>query len=601
MKFRNKILLSILGIVFTLVVVLYFVVTSVTRNRIVETFSEELRSNLLTVTVFNELRGEDGMKSCMVIAESPRLKAVAEIGDRSTAHQLILDLYHNINADLVVLTDENGDPIVELYRAENRPIAGIMRHQIEQARTFTPVASVVDFDGSIYRLATAPVLIDTEILGTLTLGFVIDADEINQLMRMTNTHIAVVTPSSIFSSPAELSPSNRNTLLSIIETDEVSEFILDGSAYLGIPFRLRGYPDDPGNNYYILMKSIEKELSASLIPVRRAFLIIALPVLIATALTGAVISRGISKPIDRLVGAARHISDGAYGYMSNITARDELGILSRTFDEMSLSLKEKIDELAKLNSDLSERNEQLEEALLQLRQTQEDLLRSERLAATGKISAQLSHEINNPIHNIQSCLDTALKRTRGDSRIRELLQVAYEEVTRMSHLTRQMLNFHRTSIVEEPRTSIDLRELLDQTLKISRETLEKSGIKLAINTSDNNIPVLCSPEKIKQVLINIILNARDAMPAGGTLSVNMQAKNGTAYVSFTDTGVGIPPEHLKKIFDAFFTTKSEVRGVGLGLSVSYGIMQQHNGTIDVSSAPGKGSTFTISLPLFMGG
>jgi signal transduction histidine kinase len=601
MKFRNKILLSIFGIVFTLVVVIYFIVTTVTRTRIVETYSQELRSNHLTVTVYNELRHEDGIKSCMVIAESPRLKAVAELGDSVTAHQLILDLYHSIGPDIIILTDELGSPIVEIYKGETGALAEISHNRIERAPEIAPTASVIYHDGTLFRLATAPVIIDTEILGTLTLGFEIGSDEINQLMRMTNSRIAVVSPSTVSFPTGEISPADRHTLEQLAVRGDVTEFVMGGSGYLGLPLSLDGAEGTAEGNYYILIKSIEHELSASLKPVRRAFLIVALPVLIGTAFIGAIISRSISKPIDRLVAAARHIREGAYGYTSNFIARDELGMLSRTFDEMSLSLKEKIDELARLNSDLSERNEQLEAAVVKLRRTQEDLVRSERLAATGKLSAQLSHEINNPIHNIQSCLETALRRTRSDSRIRELLQVAYEEVLRMSQLTRQMLSFQRTTIVEEPQTCTDLRDILDQTLKISREMLEKSGIRLESSICDYRVPVMCSPDKIKQVLMNIILNARDAMRDGGRLAITLTTQNGLASVSVTDSGVGIPPENIKRIFDAFFTTKSEVRGVGLGLSVSYGIMQQHNGSIEVQSEPGKGSTFTISLPLYASG
>jgi signal transduction histidine kinase len=110
--------------------------------------------------------------------------------------------------------------------------------------------------------------------------------------------------------------------------------------------------------------------------------------------------------------------------------------------------------------------------------------------------------------------------------------------------------------------------------------------------------VLGSHDKLKQVFLNLIINARDAMPDGGALTVRLHQANGMVHVSVADTGVGIPPENLGKIFDAFFTTKKEVSGVGLGLAVSYGIVQQHNGSITVSSTPGKGTTFRVSLPLY---
>ncbi len=597
MKFRNKILASILGIVFLLVVVTYFVVTSITRNRIIETFSGELRSNRLTVSIFNDLRSEDGMNSCLVISESPRLKAVTEIGDSVTAYRLMLDLYQNIGADIFILTDEEGRPMIELFRGNVAQLAHILEEQIRRAISLTPGATTVVHDRELYRLATAPILIDTEVLGSLTLGFEIPGDEIAQLGRMTNSDIAIVAGPGVLYAPVPITPANEHLILTASRAETISELHLDGSIHLGQATRLDRSSDENDGVYYLLLKSVEKELAASLAPVRRAFLIIALCVLVATAVTGSIIARGISKPIEKLVGAASRIREGAYGYLSNITEKNELGLLSRTFDEMSISLKDKIGELAKLNADLRDRNERLERTLEELRKTQEDLVKSERLAATGKLSAQLSHEINNPIHNIQSCLETAIRKTRSSSPVKELLDVAYEEVTRMSQLTRQLLDFHRTSVIDETRSCVDLRDIIEQTVKISKETLEKSDIRLVQHPYREGLPVLCSPEKIKQVVFNIILNARDAMPTGGEIRITSFRKNGNACVSICDTGTGITSENKSKIFDAFFTTKSLVRGVGLGLSVSYAIVQQHNGTIAVESEQNTGSTFTVSLPL----
>jgi two-component system NtrC family sensor kinase len=264
---------------------------------------------------------------------------------------------------------------------------------------------------------------------------------------------------------------------------------------------------------------------------------------------------------------------------------------------MSKSLKEKVDELGRLNKDLVGRNRDLDVTLQKLKEAQEELVKSERLAATGKLTAQLAHEINNPVHNIQSCLKTSLGRLPKQIQGRDLIEVAYEEVTRMSKLTRQLLDFYRTSFVPEEMQSVDLNHVLKEIVSSFGAEFSDAGIGVELNLQDPLPPVRGSSDKLKQVFLNIILNAKDAMLEGGLLKISSAEADGMVQVAVSDTGVGIPKENISRIFDAFFTTKSKVSGVGLGLSVSYGIISQHRGSINVASSTGKGSTFTISLPL----
>jgi signal transduction histidine kinase len=591
MKVRNKILLSILSIVFVLVVVTYFVFTYVTYNRIKATFSEDLLSNYYTVSVFNELRKEDSVKGSLVLSESPRLKAVAELGDSSTALQLMREINEGLGADIFILTDDSGTPLVELYSTPNTD-GGISGYPtISEALNFASSASVVRLRNDVYRIATSPVTIGPDLLGTITIGFTLTRDEIHQLERMTNSSVVLVSDADIIAATRGTLP--RPIVMSMTgkPNRDIHEFEIAGDQYLGTPFFLTD------NIAYIVTKSIQDELDATLTPLRQALLALSLFVLALAAVIGSIISRSIGKPIEKLVEATNEISEGRYGYLSNITSRDELGVLSRKFDEMSVSLKEKIDELARLNVDLQNRNEDLERAFRKLRETQEELVRSERLAATGKLTAQLSHEINNPIHNIQSCLETALERTRQNGGNPELIEVALEEVMRMSRLTRQMLTFYRTTMNDETFEIADMSDIVRQTLALSKETLDKQHIRCRCTFAREQLPIHCSPEKLKQVFFNILLNAKDAMPDGGEIFIATRADNGNALVAFRDTGTGISRENLHKIFDAFFTTKSQVKGVGLGLSVSYGIVKQHNGTIEAMSEPGRGATFTIRIPL----
>jgi signal transduction histidine kinase len=344
---------------------------------------------------------------------------------------------------------------------------------------------------------------------------------------------------------------------------------------------------------------------------KRSLLIFLAFTALAIAVASVMFTRFISRPIERLVTATRQISAGNLDYelaatyprhleasgTNGVQSSDELVYLAVRFDEMRKSLKEKIDQLDHVNRSLSDRNVEVEQALRRLRQAQEDLVRSERLAVTGKMTAQLSHEINNPIHNIQSLLESSLRKVNGNSQARELISVALEEVTRMARLTRQMLEFYRGSVLEIKHELVDMKEVVAELVRANEGQLAKQSITVELDMPSCVPLVQGSRDKLKQVLLNLILNARDAMPKGGKITMKVQALHNMVRIEVTDTGVGIHPENMGKIFDAFFTTKKEVSGVGLGLSVSYGIVQQHRGTITVASKVGEGATFTVQLPV----
>jgi signal transduction histidine kinase len=309
-----------------------------------------------------------------------------------------------------------------------------------------------------------------------------------------------------------------------------------------------------------------------------------------------VISRSLTRSISELVRGTSEIDRGNYDFAIRTHGRDELALLARKFMSMSASLKEKISELGRLNQDLLDRNKDLDETLRKLRSAQEDLIRSERLAATGRMTAQLAHEINNPIHNIQSCLTTALNRLPQDIKGRELIDVAYGEVGRLSRLAGQMINFYRGTFVQDERKPINMNDLLAEVIALTRGELTLCHITL-FTEIEPQLPLISgSRDKILQVLLNLITNARDAMPEAGRLDIIAHAHNGALRMTVKDNGTGIAKEHLPRIFDAFFTTKKKVSGVGLGLSVCYGIVSQHRGSIEVESTPGKGSAFTVILP-----
>jgi len=229
-----------------------------------------------------------------------------------------------------------------------------------------------------------------------------------------------------------------------------------------------------------------------------------------------------------------------------------------------------------------------------LRETQQQLLQSEKLAAMGRLTSQIAHELNNPIYGIMNTLELLKTEIPPDSKRRRILDMSLSETERLAEMLRNMLSFSKPE--EEKRRKINVNELLDNVMLFFEKQMWESNIKIKLNL-DQKIPLItASPNQLRQVILNIVTNAKDAMPQGGTLSVETLSKDESVIIKLKDTGIGIPEGIRDKIFDAFFTTKHKVKGVGLGLSVCYGIIKDHGGDIGVKSRAGKGSTFSIILP-----
>jgi len=250
-------------------------------------------------------------------------------------------------------------------------------------------------------------------------------------------------------------------------------------------------------------------------------------------------------------------------------------------------------EIASVGSfvDLKERLE-MERAL---RRTQEQLLQSEKLAAMGRLTSQIAHELNNPLYGIMNTLELLKTEVSPQSKRRKVLEMALSETVRLSELLRKMLSFSRPD--QEERQAVDLNTVLDEILLLHEKQLQENDIKIKTSFAEELPPILASKNQLRQVFLNMVANARDAMPEGGTLSVNTASDRETVKIEISDTGIGIKEEHLKRIFESFFTTKESVKGVGLGLSVCYGFVKEHGGDIQVRSEVGSGTTFTITFPL----
>jgi len=230
-----------------------------------------------------------------------------------------------------------------------------------------------------------------------------------------------------------------------------------------------------------------------------------------------------------------------------------------------------------------------------LRSTQNQLLQSEKMASLGKLAAGVAHEINSPLTGILTYSSLLHEAKQDGDRDKEDLEVIVNETNRCKMIVKGLLDFARQT--EPQKVLSDINEVTQKSINLISHQASIQNVKIERKIQPDLPQIMIDVGQIQQVFINILLNAIEAMPQGGILTVSSEIEDQMVIVGFTDTGIGIPEENLPKIFDPFFTTKKQGKGTGLGLSVSYGIIERHRGKLEVKSQVGKGTTFTVKLPI----
>jgi two-component system, NtrC family, sensor kinase len=223
------------------------------------------------------------------------------------------------------------------------------------------------------------------------------------------------------------------------------------------------------------------------------------------------------------------------------------------------------------------------------------LVQADKLSSIGLLAAGVAHEVNTPLAVISTYAQMLAKQISEDEQKSKLLDKIAKQTFRASEIVNSLLSFSRTSTTEF--VELDVSKVIQETLNLVEHQLRKSAIEVKLDTPPGLPPVKGNAGKLQQVFLNLFLNARDAMEAGGTLAIRVWSEDGFARIDVADSGQGIQPENLARIYDPFFTTKAARKGTGLGLSVTYGIVREHGGTIEVESRPGAGSRFRVELPL----
>jgi two-component system, NtrC family, sensor kinase len=310
--------------------------------------------------------------------------------------------------------------------------------------------------------------------------------------------------------------------------------------------------------------------------------------------------RVVDKPIKALKSGTEHLSEGELGYQIEVRSHDEVGDLAQSFNGMSLQLRAANEEIVTWAKTLEDR---VEQKTSELKRAHEHVLHVEKMASIGKMAAVVAHEVNNPLSGILTYAKL-LRKWVGSGQAEhekreeaiECLELIASESRRCGELVKNLLTLSRTAPMNVQPT--DLHAVIDRCLLLVRHQLEMGGIQLQLNLAEDLPRVLCDPAQMEQVFLALIMNAIDAMPKGGTFWIETRLSNDQPEIKILvrDDGAGIAPDVLPQIFEPFLTTKESGHGVGLGLAISRGIVERHNGRIEVASELGRGTTFTVTLP-----
>lgn len=330
------------------------------------------------------------------------------------------------------------------------------------------------------------------------------------------------------------------------------------------------------------------------------------------------LTRRIVTPIKKFAEAAENIAEGDLSERVEYEGENEIGQLAQSFNVMADNLGEHVGYLQRANRDLG--------------QARQELIRSEKLASVGRLAAGVAHEVGNPLGAILGYLDMLLKGVDDESVRADFIKRIEKEVKKIDLTIRELLDYSRSSNIEV--RAVDVNKVVKDAMSLVSHQKDFENLDLQMDLSDDLSLVMADENQLQQVMINIVLNAIDAMPEGGTLKVETKEIETVDYVpglpkrrkgdqetgefrivkgndgesrgkkvkiSVTDTGRGIDEEDLEKIFDPFFTTKDPGKGTGLGLSLSQGIVEAFHGRISVKSERGTGTTLSILLPAFKEG
>jgi signal transduction histidine kinase len=516
--------------------------------------------------------GDAIMMHAKEVAASPLLaNAIAE-GDRESARRIAFEAARAFNhAALVIAADGT---------AWDGPAAP--PELVEATRRGEMPAAVLADAGLLYHVSIAPVLRAGRWVGAAGVSEPIDEAWADALAGLSRSDLVFVldprTSVLVSSSPAAFGTDTVRALASGGEPGVARELRAGGTRYIVTTASMAGAT-------VVFVRDLRREL-AILPQLRRVLLVSGAAALALALLLGSLLALLVVRPVRGLAAAADRLSRGDFDAPLSPTPVRELERVTRAFDAMRQSLAGRIEELRGANRLLEERQARL--AALQA-----ELIRRERVAVSGRMAVELAHEIRNPVANLRNCLELLHRRLADDAQGREYAALAIDELLRMHELAERMLDLNRShdgardcdaAAVARDVAALALLGGRDAAMAV---TVEAQPARRA------SIP----PEALKQVLLNFVQNARQAVPRDLDLRIAVGGDDASTWLTVSDNGPGVPGPLRARIFDPFFTTRPAAGGMGLGLFLVEGVVRGFGGSVSVADGPdGRGATFRITVP-----
>ncbi len=302
---------------------------------------------------------------------------------------------------------------------------------------------------------------------------------------------------------------------------------------------------------------------------------VGLVIVLVAAFFGVFVSRRITRPLERLSSAVRKIAKGNFDVNVAISSSDEIGELSDSFNNMAGELKERESSLKK---------------------AQHALVQSEKMAAVGTLSAGLAHEVKNPLSAVLGYAQLSMRKLDQPEALKKNLGIIENETRRCNEIISNLMQFSRQE--KGALSQISVNKVVSKSIAIVDHQLSLKNVRIESDLADNIPPISGNANQLQQVLMNLMINAQQAIgDDGGTVTLATRTKGESVFITVSDTGPGMSDDVAAKIFEPFFTTKPAGQGTGLGLSVTYGIIQDHGGDISVTRADSGGAKFVITLPI----
>jgi signal transduction histidine kinase len=454
--------------------------------------------------------------------------------------------------------------------------------QLAAARRGESPVDFVRSEGRLHTISVAPVALEGSFSGVAGVAKSVDAATAGTLAGLTDSDVLIVAGDSVVASTMETDQARALArAAALLPADAaVRELQLDG-----VTFWLTAAP--LGDVARVVF-SLDRSSELALVPELRRSALLALLLALGLALAlGAVLAMRVTSPVRSLATAADSLSAGDFDAPLKRSRLEEVDRMSHAFARMRSALQERLAELSRANTELAERQDRLQ-AL------QSELIRRDRLTASARLVTELAHEIRNPVANVRNCLEVVHRRLADDPEGQRFADLAIDELLRMHELAEQMLDLNRPLDPAAART--DAAAVLEQVVALYRAG-GGPGRKIELKAEPGVPAVAMPPDAFKQVLLNLVQNAREVMPETGTVRLVLSLQRDRAVIDVADEGPGIPRDRLDRIFDPFYSTKAEVSGVGLGLFVAQGLVTRSGGTLSVQNREGSGAVFRIELPL----